>query len=287
MAILDPTRPTPREPGAPPVVQLLKIPPLRGKAFSELSGISKRRAEFDRNLEKQIANEIAPKGFTWDVDQAVYVPIVADTRSFIEKAIDVSTQLSQMPKKLAIEISDIIETASETVTLGLEKAGTNQDYSPPSLPTIRVELLGNAKKKFPGVVSVKKVHEQILIQGIQVLRHRMAQVQIELIEGIETSIKQFAKKTAVTVGVKIFAKAALYAVLKELIDTIAKTFSTYSNFQTQTKIEAGIRAESKASMTKFAKRGAYNPNRKFKDGATRVVKIVMSRHPKKANVKSR
>lgn len=293
MTIANPFSAIPREPGSPPVVtptppvvQFLKVPPPRGKAFSDLSGIEKRQAEFNRKLEKQIADDKAPKGTTWDVDQAVYVPIVEDTRPFIDKAIDVATALSQLPKKIAIDIGDMTQIASETVTLGLEKAGTNQDYSPPSLPKIRVELLGDAKKKFPGVVSVKRVHEQILVQGIRVLQQRMSKVQIELIEGVETSIKQFAQKTSVTLGTKIFAKAAAYATLKELIDTVAKTFKVASDVKTQAKIEAGIREESAASMSKFAKRAAYPQHRKFKDGATRVAKIVMSRQPKKSDVRS-
>ena len=225
----------------------------------------------------------APPGTTFEPETGTYVPIVKDDRPLIDKAIDIAEKLTKLPSEFVQEVKDTINVASDLVTLGLEAAGTNQDYSPPSLPRIRVELLGDAKKKFPGVVSVKKVHEQILVQGIQVLGQRMAKVQIELIEGIEKSVEEFAKKTAVTLGVKIFAKAAVFAVLKELIDTVAKGLSAYGNAKTQAKIEAGIREESAASMTKFAKRAAYDQHRKFKDGATRVAKIVMSRQPKKSN----
>jgi hypothetical protein len=230
-----------------------------------------------------LKNVKAPQGTTFEPETNTYVPIVKDERLLIDKAVDVATKLTKLPGEFVTETKDVINVASDLVTLGLEAAGTNQDYSPPSLPRIRVELLGDAKKKFPGVVSVKKVHEQILVQGIQVLGQRMAKVQIELIEGIEKSVEEFAKKTAVTLGVKIFAKAAVFAVLKELIDTVAKGLSAYGNAKTQAKIEAGIREESAASMIKFAKRAAYNQHQKFKDGATRVAKIVMSRQPKKSD----
>ena len=282
MVISDPRFSFIREPGSPPVVTPKRVPLPTQNAFPELR--PKKKSAMELN---------APPGFFWNQERGEYTPIdpSKEYKEFIiptniEQDIQVAETLSKLPKFILSNVQGATIEASKLVDIGLEKLGTNQDYSPPSLPAIRVELLGDAKKKFPGVVSVKKVHEQILIQGIQVLRHRMAKVQIELIEGLETSINQFADKTLVKGAAKLFSKAAFYAVLKELIDTVAKALSVYSDGKTQAKIEAGIREESAASMTKFAKRGAYNQNRKFKDGATRLSKIVMSRHPKKANVKS-
>jgi hypothetical protein len=279
MTIANPFSSVPREPGSPPVVTPKRVPLPTQNAFSELR--PKKKSAMELN---------APPGFFWNQERGEYSPSdpSKEYKAFIlptniDQDIQVAETLSKLPKFILSNVEGATIEASELVDIGLEKLGKNQDYSPPSLPRIRVELLGDAKKKFPGVVSVKKVHEQILVQGIQVLGQRMAKVQIELIEGIEKSVEEFAKKTAVTLGVKIFAKAAVFAVLKELIDTVAKGLSAYGNAKTQAKIEAGIREESAASMIKFAKRAAYDQHRKFKDGATRVAKIVMSRQPKKSD----
>ena len=289
MTIANPFSSIPREPGSPPVVTPPppvvtpnRVPLPTQNAFPELRPKVKSAMELN-----------APPGFFWNQKIGEYTTIDPKTElepfivpTNIEQDMILLELVSKVPKIIGKTIEGSTIIASELVDIGLEKLGTNQDYSPPSLPAIRVELLGDAKKKFTGVVSVKKVHEQILVQGIRVLQQRMSKVQIELIEGLENSIEKFAKKTAVTLGVKIFAKAAAYATLKELIDTVAKALSAASDAKTQAKIEAGIRAESASSMFKFAKRAAYPQHRKFKDGATRVAKIVMSRQPKKSDVRS-
>jgi hypothetical protein len=262
--------------------------------------------------------QAAPPGFFWDQKRGEYTPfepkelppyVLADEiakfktawakTEGIDIAIAVAEFLKDVPKEILKETALTISDLSDLVTVGLEKLGTNQDYAPPSLPkvrnryfnadTARAELMGlkfpppkdASKLKFPGVVGVKRVHEQILIQGIQVLRHRMAKVQIELIEGLESSIKQFLGKQAALLGAKVVTKAAALAIIKEIIDKAAVAFAVASSVETQTKIEEGIRAESAASMLKFARRGGYPQNRKFKDGVTRIPKLVMSRHPKK------
>lgn len=256
--------------------------------------------------------QAAPPGFAWDQKTGEYVPFdpkgtitprPLPKKELIDVAIEVSEFFKQLPAKILKETNLAIGNISDLATEGLEMLGTNQDYAAPSLPkvrnqyfnadTARAELMGvkfaapkdASKLKFPGVVSVLRTHEQILIQGIQVLRHRMAKVQIELIEGLESSIKQFLGKQAALLAAKVVTKAAAWAIVKEIIDKAATAFAVASSVETQTKIEQGIRAESAASMLKFARRGGYNQNRKFADGVTRIPKLVMSRNPKKKDGK--
>jgi len=300
MALIDPLKPIPREPGSPPKINVLPrqieqksgmnqgLPP--GVYFDKKSGdyVTFQPKEPEPYV---LADEIAKFKVEWAKTEGIDI------------AIAVAKFLKDVPKEILKEATLEINDLSDLITEGLEKLGTNQDYAPPSLPkvrnryfnadTARSEMMGvkfpppkdASKLKFPGVVGVKRVHEQILIQGIQVLRHRMAKVQIELIESLESSIKQFAGKQAALLGAKVVTKAAAFAIVKEIIDKAATAFALASSAETQTKIEEGIRAECAASMLKFARRGGYNQNRKFKNGTTRIPKLVMSRHPKKKDGK--
>lgn len=303
MAILDPSKPIPREPGAPPVVKVLpRQTEVRPGTLSDLPpGVY-----FDKKSGDYVVSGFGPPK---ELPPYVLADEIAKFRKEwakiegIDAAIEIAKFFKNIPAEILKETALTISDLSDLVTVGLEKLGTNQDYAPPSLPkvrnryfnadTSRLELMGvklpppkdASNLKFPGVIGVKRVHEQILIQGIQVLRHRMAKVQIELIEGLESSIKQFLGKQAALLGAKVVTKAAAFAIIKEIIDKAAAAFALASSVETQTKIEQGIRAESAASMLKFARRGGYDQNRKFKEGVTRIPKLVMSRHPKKKNGK--
>ena len=300
MSIADPLKPIPREPGAPPVVGVLprqtEVRPGMNQGLPPGVYFDKKSGDYVTSEPK----ELPPYDLMHEIDQ--FRKIWAKTEG-IDVAIAVAEFLKKVPAEILKETALTISDLSDLVTEGLEKLGTNQDYAPPSLPkvrnryfnadTARAEMMGvkfpppkdASKLKFPGVVSVLRTHEQILIQGIQVLRHRMAKVQIELIEGLESSIKQFLGKQAALLTAKVVTKAAALAMIKEIIDKAAVAFSVASSVETQTKIEQGIRAESAASMLKFARRGGYPQNRKFKDGVTRIPKLVMSRHPKKKDGK--
>jgi len=290
MSLIDPSKRIPREPGAPPVVG---VSPTQSKVQTGMNQGLPPGVYFDKKSGDYVTSE--PKELPPYVladEIAKFKKAWAKTEG-IDVAIAVAEFLKNVPAEILKETNLAISDISDLVTVGLEKLGTNQDYAPPSLPKVRAELMGVkfpppkdvSKLKFPGVVGVKRVHEQILIQGIQVLRHRMAKVQIELIEELESSIKQFLGKQAALLGAKVVTKAAALALIKEIIDKAAVAFAVASSVETQTKIEQGIRAESAASMLKFARRGGYNQNRKFKDGTTRIPKLVMSRHPKKKDGK--
>lgn len=300
MALINPLKPIPREPGSPPKINVLP------RQIEQKSGMNQGLPPgvyFDKKSGDYVTFEPKePEPYVLADEIAKFKKEWAKTEG-IDIAIEVAKFFKNIPaeilKATALTISDL----SDLVTEGLEKLGTDQDYAPPSLPkvrnryfnadTVRAEMMGvnfpppkdASKLKFPGVVGVKRVHEQILIQGIQVLRHRMAKVQIELIEGLESSIKQFVGKQAALLTAKVVTKAAALAIVKEIINKAATAFAVASSVETQTKIEQGIRAESAASMLKFVRRGGYPQNRKFKDGVTRIPKLVMSRHPKKKDGK--
>ena len=300
MSLIDPSKRIPREPGAPPVVG---VSPTQSKVQTGMNQGLPPGVYFDKKSGDYVTSE--PKELPPYVladEIAKFKKAWAKTEG-IDVAIAVAEFLKNVPAEILKETNLAISDISDLVTVGLEKLGTNQDYAPPSLPkvrnryfnadTARAELMGvkfpppkdASKLKFPGVVGVKRVHEQILIQGIQVLRHRMAKVQIELIEGLESSIKQFLGKQTALLGAKVVTKAAALALIKEIIDKAATAYAVATSAETQAKIEEGIRAESAASMLKFARRGGYPQNRKFKDGVTRIPKLVMSRHPKKKDGK--
>lgn len=269
MTILDPRLNIPREPGAPPKTSLLptqiKPPPVQT--------MSKQ----GRAMLITVKDMKAPAGTSWNPEEGKYLPKEEKKEETIDKVIRIVKAVSELPKEIVKEVNKTINVANDLVNVGLEKIGLDQNYAPPSLPDVRQEVLGKETAKFPGLTSARQVHNAILLQGFQVLRQRISAIQIEFLESLERKVKEFFEKQAAQKLAKASTKAAAFLVIKEGISEFFKYFSAIKTAKEQAAIEKGIRAESKTIMTKFVQK-TWKDNQKFKDGATRVQKIVMSRN---------
>ena len=269
MSIIDPRFNFVREPGAPPKTS---VPPTQTKP-PPVQTMSKQ----GRAMLITVKDMKAPPGTSWSPEEGKYIPKEEKAEESIDKVIRIVKAVSELPKEIVKEVNKTINVANDLVNVGLEKIGLDQEYHPPSLPDVRKEVLGKDTAKFSGLTSAAQVHNAILLQGFEVLRHRISKIQIEFLESLERKVKEFFEKQAAQKIAKASTKAAALLVIKEGINEFFKYFSAIKTAKEQAAIEEGIRAESKEVMTKFVKK-TWPGNQKFKDDATRVQKLVMSRN---------
>jgi hypothetical protein len=269
MSIIDPRFNFVREPGSPPKTS---VPPTQTKP-PPVQTMSKQ----GRAMLITVKDMKAPPGTSWSPEEGKYIQKEEKAEESIDKVIRIVKAVSELPKDIVKEVNKTINVANDLVNVGLEKIGLDQEYHPPSLPDVRKEVLGKDTAKFSGLTSAAQVHNAILLQGFEVLRHRISKIQIEFLESLERKVKEFFEKQAAQKIAKASTKAAALLVIKEGISEFFKYFSAIKTAKEQAAIEEGIRAESKAVMTKFVKK-TWPGNQKFKDDATRVQKLVMSRN---------
>jgi hypothetical protein len=125
--------------------------------------------------------------------------------------------------------------------------------------------------KISGVVSVRLVKEAMIIMGLQVIVHRLAQLEREKIDELANTI------TGATVG--FMGKLVITtAELKTVFGNIVNGIQASLNAQAQAAIELGIRNECYAVLLKLIDQ-KFKQNRKFEAGETRIYKIVSARKP--------
>lgn len=176
--------------------------------------------------------------------------------------VELLTYIRNIPAYLNEFIDQATKDLATKINQSLKDAGIDLNYYPSSYTRLK-------GRPTPGVITIAKVKQALIVQGLNVLINRIATLELEKIEELETEIS----KIAITfVGKRFIAKATMKTVFGNIVAAITKFFTA----EAMAKIELQIRDSSFVVIEQMM-RSKLEQNRKFAGGATRVTTSVYAR----------
>jgi hypothetical protein len=121
----------------------------------------------------------------------------------------------------------------------------------------------------PGVITIAKLKQALIVQGLNILINRVATLELEKIQAMKDKVAEVA---ITFVGKKFIATAAMKTVFGNIVAAFGKVLTA----EQMAKIELQIRDSSFEAIQQMMK-SKLDQNRKFAGGATRVTTEVYGR----------
>jgi hypothetical protein len=121
----------------------------------------------------------------------------------------------------------------------------------------------------PGVITIAKLKQALIVQGLNILINRVATLELEKIQALKDKVAEVA---VTFVGKKFIATAAMKTVFGNIVAAFGKVLTA----EAMAKIELQIRDSSFEAIQQMIG-SKLNQNRKFANGATRVTTEVYGR----------
>lgn len=176
--------------------------------------------------------------------------------------IETLTYIRNIPSYLNEFVTKATKDLAVWFNKGAKDAGFDLNYHPSS--ATRLDGIPT-----PGVITVAKLKQALIVQGLNILINRVATLELEKIAELKLQVEQAAITFA---GKKFIAKAAA----KTVFGNIVAAFGKFLTAEAMAKIELQIRDSSFDAIQQMTK-AKLDQNRKFSGGATRVTTEVYGR----------